>query len=80
MVGCASWSTTGTELHPAARGANGLVERPKASADPSSRQGPPRNPDGNPYLGRGIWSVRPIRAGRGSKFARAMRLLITGLN
>ena len=33
----------------------------------------PRNPDGNPLLGRGIWSVRPIRAGRGSKFARAMR-------
>ena len=32
-----------------------------------------RNPDGNPLLGRGIWSVRPIRAGRGSKFARAMR-------
>ncbi len=23
----------------------------------------PRNPDGNPLLGRGIWSVRPIRAG-----------------
>ena len=22
-----------------------------------------RNPDGNPLLGRGIWSVRPIRAG-----------------
>ena len=33
----------------------------------------PRNSDGNPLLGRGIWSVRPIRAGRGSKFARAMR-------
>ena len=30
-------------------------------------------PYGNPLLGRGIWSVRPIRAGRGSKFARAMR-------
>ena len=24
-------------------------------------------------IGRGIWSVRPTRAGRGSKFARAMR-------
>ena len=36
-----------------------------AAANPTVPEAPghPRNPDGNPLLGRGIWSVRPIRAG-----------------
>ena len=49
----------------------GLLET--ASSSPGTCGACPRNSDGNPLLGRGIWSVRPIRAGRGSKFARAMR-------
>ena len=49
------------------------TRRPTLAACRRMKMPMPRNPDGNPLLGRGIWSVRPIRAGRGSKFSRAKR-------
>ena len=39
-----------------------LIGRQAMPAALTGRSPLPRNPDGNPLLGRGIWSVRPPRA------------------